>query len=185
MKSSARHPLRSSVIGWLAGLAMVTQAASPDCLRSIARELLTLNVTGCQTLEDFVAASRQLVDGDEAGVIDRLRPSSGAFVLEATLVRREILLTASDEWASPEPFSNAKVYRLLLSKGERECWELRNTRLQVIHTPKCCDVSPTNNLACHFDLLVVKGLSEESPAPPSDQSGSMARSSAGTQPCEH
>jgi hypothetical protein len=107
MKTRAEEFSWWTVCGWFLGSLMIAQAASPACLRSIAREQLTLKVKGCQTVEELMMSSRQLARGDRAKLehLNLLKPMPGALVLEASLVRREIILTASDEWASPEPFS--------------------------------------------------------------------------------
>ena len=174
MMSPAEYPFRISVFGWLVGSLMIAQLASPACLRSIAREQLTLEVKGCQTVENLMMNSRHLANGDSAKLqhLNLLKPMPRALVLEASLMRREIILTASDEWASPEPFSNTSVYRWLVSKGDWECPILQGQTIEVVRTPKCCDVTLATDVACFFDLFVVEPVSIELPPKSLDGSGS-------------
>lgn len=168
MKISAEHRFRVTVIGWLVGILMIAQAAFPACLRSIARERLTLKVKRCQTLEDLMMSARQLASDDSARLehLNLLRPMPGALVLDASLVRREIIVAVSDEWASPEPFSSTSVYRWLIPAGDSECRTLENQLIEVVRTPNCCDVTLATDVDCFFDLFVLEPVS----LTPSDES---------------
>lgn len=138
---------------------MTAPPAFADCLGSVAREVLSVKVTKCETAAEHVARAREtLADQMRRSIVDRIRPTERALLIEGFLTRREIVLTDDEERAMPTPYSGARTYRWLFAGTDRTCSDIAGSRIRVYAVLPCCDVRPSTDFACFFDVGYVQEL---------------------------